>query len=288
MKLQSRRSTQPLIRLSVLIFVFVATFDLASDADHADLIAKHLESIGSTEARNNLKSRVVQGAATYRVLVAGSGAIDGKYVFASEGSKSNYLFKVNANSYRGEQFIWDGNRISIAGTYNDKSRSEFGDFMLGQDIAVRENLLGGVWSSAWPLFDVGARRATLHYEGLKKADGRDFLVYRYQPKRNTDLDISLYFSPQTYRHEMTTYRASRVSGLGRGEVGTARKQNTLYSIEERFSEFKTEDGLTLPTHYDLRFTEELDNGFTKSIEWEVRALNIMNNTSINAQSFQVK
>jgi hypothetical protein len=286
--MQLPRSLGKMTAVLFLLVIVTPRLLRGSDVKLEDLVAKHLDSIGSVESRNGLKSRVVQGAATYRILVGGSGAIDGKYVFASEGPKSNYLFKINTNGYRGEQFIWDGNKISIAGTYADKSRSEFGDFVLGQDIAVRENLLGGVWSSEWPLCDVGGHKAKLHYEGLKKTDGQEFLVLRYQPKRNTDLDISLYFSPQTYRHVMTTYKAARVSGLGQGEIGTARKQNTLYAIEERFSDFQTTDGLTLPTHYDLRFTEELDNGFTKAVEWDVKAMSIMNNISINAQSFQVK
>jgi len=288
MSMELTRSLGKMTAVLFLLVIVVPHLLRGSDIKPEDLVAKHLDSIGSLQSRSGLKSRVVQGAATYRILVGGTGAIDGKYVFASEGPKSNYLFKINTSGYRGEQFIWDGNKISVAGTYADKSRSEFGDFLLGQDIAVRENLLGGVWSSEWPLFDVSGRKAKLHYEGLKKIDGQEFLVLRYQPKRNSDLDIALYFSPETYRHVMTTYKATRAAGLGRTEVETARKQSTLYVIEERFSDFQTTDGLTLPTHYDLRFTEELDNGFTKAVEWEVKAMSIMNNISINAQSFQVK
>jgi hypothetical protein len=59
-------------------------------------------------------------------------------------------------------------------------------------------------------------------------------------------------------------------------------------LEERFSDFQTKDGLTLPTHYDLRYTAELSNGFTKNIEWEVRATDIMNNQSIDPRAFEVK
>ena len=120
-----------------------------------------------------------------------SGAIDGKYVFASEGEKSNLLCKINATGFRGEQFIYDGNKVNIAGTYLDKSRSEFGDFLINQDIPIRENLLGGVWSSGWPLLNLERRGAKLHNEGLKKVDGRDLIVLRYQPKKRTDLSILL-------------------------------------------------------------------------------------------------
>lgn len=259
----------------------------AADMTPAELVAKHLDSIGSAQARSGVKSRVVQGPATYRILAGGSGAIDGRSTFASEGQKSNVLLKIYASGYRGEQFICDGSKISVAGTYADKTRSELGNFVLGQDVIVKE-LLGGAWSVGWPLLDIEGRKAQIHYDGLKKADGRDLLVLRYRPKKGSDLDILLYFDPQTYRHVMTDYKASRQTGLGLGEIDTARRMPTYYEIEERFSDFQTTDGITLPTHYDLRFTAEMQTGFTKSVEWTVKATNILNNVSIDARSFEVK
>jgi len=235
-----------------------------------------------------LKSRVVQGGATYRILVGGSGAVDGKFVFASEGPQSDFLFKVHAGGYLGEQFICDGHKTSVAGTYADKRRSEFGTFVLTQDLVLRENLLGGVWSSGWPLLDIEGRGAKVHYEGIKKVNGRELISLRYLPRNRTDLDIFLYFDPQTYQHVLSIYELSVSTGLAGGETSQAGKQQTRYQIEERFSDFQSKDGLTLPTHYDLRFTIELSSGFTKLVEWEVKALDIMNNESIDPRSFQPK
>jgi hypothetical protein len=274
----------------ILLFVlaFASTFLWGADMKPEEVIAKHLDAIGTAEARKSVKSRVVQGSATYRIHSGGSGAIDGKSVIASEGGKSNFLFKINTNGYRGEQFICDGNKTSVAGTYADKTRSEFGDFVLAQNVVLREPLLAGVWTSGWPLLDIEAHKAQVHSEGTKKVDGRNLIALRYRPKKGTDLDIMLYFDPQTYQHVMTAYKASQQTGLGEGEIATARKQPTRYEIEERFSDFQTVDGLTLPSHYDLRFTEEQESGFTKSVEWEVRATNISNNLTIDPRSFEVK
>ena len=277
---------------SAQIFLFLLTSASlclwAADMKPEEVVAKHLDAIGTAEARKSVKSRVVQGAATYRIHSGGSGAIDGKAVVASEGGKSNFLFKINTNGYRGEQFICDGNKTSVAGTYGDKTRSEFGDFVLAQNVVLREPLLGGVWTAGWPLLDVEAHKAQIHYEGSKKVDGRNLIALRYRPKKGTDLDIMLYFDPQTYQHVMTVYKASQQTGLGEGEIATARKQPTRYEIEERFSDFQTVDGLTLPSHYDLRYTEEQESGFTKSVEWEVRVTNLMNNVSIDPRSFEVR
>jgi len=52
------------------------------------LLQRHLDSIGSAEARANVKSRVVEGTATYRVLVGGSGEIGGKCIMVSEKIKA--------------------------------------------------------------------------------------------------------------------------------------------------------------------------------------------------------
>lgn len=286
--MRCRPEQKILLCLSVLSLVAASVSLWAADLKPEDLVAKHLDSIGTAQARKDVKSRVVQGGATYRVIVGGSGAIDGKYVFASDGPRSNFLLKINASSYHGEQFICDGNKTSIAATWSDKTHSEFGDFVLSQDIFLKDNLLGGVWSTGWPLLDVQGRGPRLHSTGTKKVDGKELLGLRYQPRKSTDLEIVMYFDPQTYRHVMTTYYIEPPRSIEGGELAQAQQMQKRYGVEERFSEFQTVDGLTLPSHYDLRFTLETESGQTKTIEWEVRTLSINNNIPIDARSFQVK
>ena len=279
------------IQVTTLLFLALISSSISlwgADLKPEEIVAKHLEAIGSAQARKNLKSRVVQGGATYRLLQGGTGAIDGKFQFASEGQKSDFLFKIDAGKFRGEQFIYDGAKISVAGTWADMTRSEFGNFVLSQDIVLRENLLGGVWSTGWPLLDVDGRKAKLHAEGTKKVDSKELLALRYQPRKGTDMDILLYFDPQTYQHVMTIYKMEPSTSVVGGETAMAGKSTRRYKIEERFSDFQTADGLTLPNHYDVRFTLEGESGFTKSIEWEVKALSIANNMSIDPRAFQVK
>ena len=119
-------------------------------------------------------------------------------------------------------------------------------------------------------------------------DGKELIVLRYQPKKITDLNIFLYFDPETYRHVMTLYKMEPSTSVVGGETAQSGKQTRRYRIEERFSDFKTADGLTLPTHYDLRYTMEGESGFTKSIEWEIKSASIANNMSIDERSFEVQ
>jgi hypothetical protein len=281
----------PQIQITKILFfgILISSTSLwSADLKPEEVVAKHLDAIGNAQTRTGLKSRVVQGPAIYKILVGGTGSVPAKFVFANEGQKSDLLLKVNANGFMGEQFICDGSKTSVAGTYLDKSRSEFGTFVLSEDILLRENLLGGVLSSGWPLLDLEARKAKVHFEGTKKVDGKELLTLRYQPKKTTDLLIFLYFDPQTYQHVLTIYKLEPSNTLEGGETAMAGRSTRRFRIEERFSDFKTSDGLTLPHGYDLRFTFEAESGFVKSIEWEMKDLNILNNQSVDPRSFQVK
>jgi len=120
-------------------------------------------------------------------------------------------------------------------------------------------------------------------------DGEDLIAASYSPKKSAGMDITLYFDPKTFHHVRSIYQISQGAGLlsatEGGEVAAARQTEIRYRIEERFDDFKTADGLTLPARYDLRFTEELQNGFTKTIEWDLTDLAVQNNIPIDAKNF---
>jgi len=263
----------------------------AADLTAEDVVSKHLQSIGSPEAIRAARSRVVEGSGLYKVLVGGSGQINGKTVFVSEGEKIHLLFKIPNYQYLGERFIWNG-KASIAAAYADKRYSELGDFLKGQDTPLREGLMGGVLTTAWPLLDLDSRKAKVTYEGLKKVDGKELYLLRYKPKKSTDLAIWLYFDPANFHHVMTTYTLTLEPGIGATETQSARNQETRYRLEERFDNFATADHLIIPRYYDFRFTAELGNGrlagFTKSVEWDVTFTQATNNVQLDSRNFELK
>lgn len=286
--------------IAVTVVIAVSSLLSADDSKPEDLIARHLQSIGTPEARK-AKSRVIEGTANYRILVGGSGQLSGKAAMVSESRKMNLLLKLMTADYRGEQIVFDGDRVKVVGTYADKSRSEFGEFILANDSPIREGLLGGALSTAWALEDVDGRKPKLHLEGTKQIDGRSLEALRYQPKKGTDLQITLYFDPATAQHVKTIYTATQqpiahqtiamdpnTARMESAEARSARSQQTRYRIEEDFGDFQTVDGLTLPSNYQLRFTEELENGFTKSVWWNVTSSRVLNNVSLDPRNFEVK
>ncbi|MGB9199277.1 MAG: hypothetical protein WCB53_20310, partial [Terriglobales bacterium] len=279
----------------------------ANTVNNADeLLAQHLESIAKAQDRAALKSRVVQGPVEFRILVGGAGVLDGKAFLVSEGKKFQFMMKLPNNEYKGEQFIFNGDKDSVAFSTAAQSRSSFGNFMFVQDAAIREGLWGGELSTAWPLLNLGERKAKLSFEGLKKVDGQDLYEVRYQPHKSTDLEIQIYFDPQTGHHVRTIYSYSSSSSFanlapstavgngpslggggtavsssqgagGTAETAAARQFPNRYRLVEKFSDFKSVDGVTLPTHYDIQFSQELQNGKTTLSDWDMKGLMVSNN-----------
>jgi hypothetical protein len=232
---------------------------------------------------------VAQGPLRYTILVGGAGFLDGKAQIASDGQKLVFMMKLPNNEYHGEQFVFDGDKDKVAFSTARQTRSSLGNFVFVQDAVIREGLLGGVLTTAWPLLNLNQRKAKLSFDGLKKMDGQELYELRYRPHKNSDLEINLYFDPQTYRHVETTYSysVSEVLTLG-GETAVARQVPNRYRLTEKFSDFKTVDGVTLPTHDNIQFSEELQNGRTTLNEWDLKGLDVSNNVPVGPRNFEVK
>ena len=251
------------------LILALSSFAMAKeDVSIEDLIKQHLSSIGTEQARTAVKTRVVEGGARFRVLSGGNrdqsgsifapegGELQGKNVFVSEGNSTVVLLKFPNPSYHGERFVAANNKSLIAevspGRYSD-----FGDFIRVHDEILTEGLWGGVLSTGWPLAHLEDRGAKLRYKGFKKIDGKEFYVVGYLPAQHSDLDIDLYFEPQTFRHILTTYSLTISPQIARTELASARQQPTLYLLEEQFMDFQRSDDLLLPARWIVRFTETI-------------------------------
>jgi hypothetical protein len=226
----------------------------------------------------------------------------------SEGRKAVVMIKLGNADYRGEQFVTDGDKVSVAATISNHRRSSFGEFVYSQDQILREGLIGGALTTAWALLNLDQNKPKLSFDGEKKADGQPAYQLTYHPRKRDDLIIHLYFDPATYRHIMTTYTVTLASGLGGSSPSlsdqaglttpsntpgadvtqSSKQRETRYTIEERFTDFKTADGLTLPTKETIHFTEELQNGTTNVYEWDLALEEVSNNQSLDPRNFQIK
>jgi len=276
-----------------------------------ELVAKHLDSIGTAEVRAAAKTRTVQGAASFRILVGGSGKTEGTTGMVSEGNKVRLIMRFPQRDYRGENFLFNGDALQLSFANSNQSRSPLSGFLSSEDVILRDGLLGGALSTAWPLLNLEDRKAKLVYEGLKKVDGHQVHVVRYQPKKTYEAQIRLYFDAETFRHVKTVYTVSLANNLGTDTPSTpnpqpdrmttssgnsvggditqsAKLQPQRSTLEERFSDFKTVDGLNLPTHWNIQFTRELPNGSTTVTEWDLHEDQITNNQGLDPRNFEVK
>src|SRR5947207_2290756 len=150
-------------KMSALVPLIVIVFSLAARAEENriakpdDLVARHLESIGSAPARKGVKTRMAHGTVQFKLLSGGAGTLEGTSAFVSEGNKFHFMMKFNNADYQGEHFISDGERIQVATATGQQSRSSLGGLMYVQDVMLREGLWGGELSTAWALSNLEER-----------------------------------------------------------------------------------------------------------------------------------
>ena len=250
-----------------------------------DLVARHLESVAPAATRALLKSRGAEGTAHYEIILGGRGQADGNFMLLCDGPKYGIALRFGSADYPGEQFLFNGDKSQVA-TTRAAMRSNLGTFLYRQDRILREGLLGGVLSSSWPLLDLKARQPRLKYDGLKKVDGVPLHQVTYAPNGGpTDLQIKLYFEPDTFRHVKTVYRVTAPPGMVSSQTQSPSQQDTYYILQETFSEFRGFDGFSLPTRWRVQFSVE--GSQTVQARWEVTLGRVVNNAAIDAKDFDI-
>lgn len=282
--------------LTVLIICLCAALGSAADNTQLtaeELVAKHLEAIGSADARAKAKVLQAVGEAKFQFLsVGGAGQGLGKMQMATEANKLHISIELNTANYEGEEFVSDGSKLSIAGFVYGK-KSMLGAFVDQRQEVLKEGTFGGVLSTGWPLLDLASRKAKVKFNGLKKVGDKDLLELKYEPKKTSgDIQIRFYFDPATYRHVMTVYEAlipvkSAVSINPNANTAKngANAQEGHQVLKETFGNFKTLDGITIPSHWTIELTNDMDA--TTSMKWDLNVQNAAH-TPVDPAAFKVK
>ena len=270
------------------VFVAVVTllsFSAAKD-DAADFVNQHLNSIGTEQARAAVKTRVAQGHVKFQILNRGPIVWDGPATLVSENDKLAALMKFPPTVYRTEWFVRDGKKTSIAPVIPGRW-SAFGNFIKAHNEILTEGLWGGTLSTGWALSHLDENRAKLQDRGVKKVDGVELHRIDYFPKKSSDLEIQLYFEPQTSRHVLTVYLLNVGAQLGADSGASRNEQEEHYRLEERFGDFTSVDNLTLPTHWLIRFTYGAPSlGLID--QYDVTEQKISNNMTLDPKNFEMK
>ena len=281
--------TSPYLRLAfVLALVYTGSTQAQEPSKANDIVSRHLDAIAPQKVRAAVKSRVVEGNLRFRVLVGGSGGATGTWDVVSSGRMLNIVLQFGAGEWRGEQFTYDGSKANVVRSTEKHQYSDFGLFMSAEDFMVKEGLLGGELSTGWALQNLQANDARIENLGLKKVHGKQLIGLQYFSKHSTDMQVRIYFDPETYRHVLTVYTLRRAP-LMTGDIRTSSAQKEVrYTLEERFDDFQTLAEVTLPKRYTIDWTEEFQDGLTREFEWDLIATKAFADLPLDPANFAVK
>jgi hypothetical protein len=249
-----------------------------------ELIAHHLDSIGSAQARAFPKNRVVSGPVKLIGRIGTAVSIDGQAGLASSGVKLRYSMKFPSSQYTGEQFGFDGSKV-LTGHLPGGLRSPLSLYLDQQNTPLRDGLLGGTLSTAWAMLRVEQLKPKLEYRGLKKVEGRQLheVGYRAQ-KGSADLTIALFFDAATFRHVRTVYEFKVPARLGLGPDDSNRFQEDYYQLVEDFDDFRAVDALMLPHKYRMQLNVQTSRG-SNVFDWNVTLEQVSHNQALDDQIF---
>ena len=226
----------------------------------------------------------------YRRLRDPNRPAPGKAFLVCGQNKLRLTLQFSTQCYGGEQLIYDGNTLHVSASTQSFRKSPLGLVIRTQPVLVQEGLIGGILNTNWVLLhkDVADQ---LRDEEIKRIDGNSALSVRYRPKGRSDLQIHLYFEPDTFRHIMSIYtftvpKPGRSSdGLSDSTGAVVMGGETHYRLEERFSDFKVFDGLTLPTTYHIVLEEDVIGVGGDTKIFEIKTQNILNNAPVDPANF---
>lgn len=265
--------------IALILIVTVPVF--AQKLKPEEIVAKHLDSIGTAEARAGAKSRMIVGEVNVTFVSKKSQLTQGRVVLASEGKKSLLGMTLNAADYTNERMISDGTKASIGFAYMSR-RSPFGEFVASNDSIMTKGLLGGALSTNWALLDTSDGKGKLSGGGTKKIEGKEVYAMSYTTKGGGD--ITLFFDKETFRHVRTEYKIMQSAGIGRTPEQSSGYDETRIKLVEDFSDFKDEKGLMLPHSYKITYTNSGQGG-TSELEWAIVLSSFTLNPKLDANTF---
>jgi len=260
-----------------------------------EIVAKHLESIGSAEARARVHGTRIKGDASVTVRFCGEGQVDGQVLLSSQGKMN--LIDMNfdaAAGYPYELLRFDGKDFA-ASQFRPGSRTCLAQFFVQNEAIFKEGLVGGALSEAWPLLHVADRNPKLEYGGLKKIGDKEHHVLKYNPRKGSDLKIVLFFEADTFRHVRTEYSRviyaseQRRIGGGGGQLPQATSQqasNARIEAREEFSDFKEEAGLNLPHTYKFHLAVQSELR-PAAIDWIFNLKEFAFNAQLDPSAFTI-
>jgi len=251
----------------------------------AELVTRHLESIGTAKARASVTSRIIAGKSHVIFRTPPPGQAMGRAVLASEGPRNLIGMSFPSPVYPREQLGFNGNSF-MAAFVTPGVRSVLGNFLMTHALIFKQGLMGGTLSTAWPLLDLTTRNPRLEYSGLKTVENRKLHELKYLAHGGSELQVSLFFDEATFQHVRTEYERVIAAPTGERSYTNIEEREIRYKMVEEFSDFKNESGLTLPHTYKISLLVDSKGG-TFLADWEITLTQFTFNERIDPNSFTI-
>jgi hypothetical protein len=274
-----------LIIVLALLFIAMPSLSATDKMTAEELVARHLESIGTAKARASVTSRIIAGTSLVIFRTPPPGQATGRAVLASEGSRNLIGMSFPSPVYPREQLGYNGSSF-MAAYVTPGVRSVLGNFLMTHSLVFKQGLMGGTLSTAWPLLDLTVRNPRLEYAGLKTVDNRRLHELKYLAHGGSDLQVSLFFDEATYQHVRTEYERVIAAPTGDRAYTNIEEREIRYKMVEEFSAFKNEAGLTLPHTYKIKLLVDSKGG-TFLADWEITLTQFTFNERIDPSSFTI-
>jgi hypothetical protein len=146
------------IRKIGLRLAFTTLLGFSASAQPAKLtaeqvVAKHLEELGSAEARSKARTRVCEGNGQLVALKGGFGSMRGPAGYVAQDTRVALEVQFGNKDYSREALSFTGTEVQAVPVLPGQ-RSRLGDFLYTYPQLMREGLFGGVFGTGWPLLDL--------------------------------------------------------------------------------------------------------------------------------------
>jgi hypothetical protein len=249
-----------------------------------ELVTKHLASIGSTEDIAASRTRVATGTTQARLRLTNTPVeLSGPAQIASDGDKFLLAMIFPSNDYPHEKVSFDGENVVI-GVLPKGGRTLLGNFLSSQSALLKHGLIGGVLSSAWPLYNVDRRDAKLSYAGMDKINGKPVHKLKYVPRNAGELNVTLYFDANTFQHVRSQYDYVVSARQGAIAETSVSQHDNRFKLVEEFSDFQQTGKLMLPHTYTIDLT--VDSNRTQTLVWTINLQQFSFNDPIDPAAFK--
>ena len=268
----------------LLVFTFLG-FSFGQNLKVSDILAKHLESIGTKENRQRIKNRMAVGTSEFVVKIPYA-KLAGKALLASEDDNLFFLSSFNSPDYPFERIGFFEKKVNIP-FIKPGARSPLGNFLLSNGKFLGEGILTGSLSDLWFPLNSKIEKLNIELAGTKKIEGRETYVLSYAPKGgfSSDSSLRLYFDSENFRHLRTEFRQKIVSNNYQiGILGQSAELGTGNLLIEDFRDFKVVDELVLPHSYKVFLAIDSRVG-TSEFEWNINFNQFLFNQKLDKSFF---